>query len=241
MASRRSLSRVLAIAAIAGAAAVACQAAPAGPSSQESYYPLELGQQWVYDTRVYGTQSRSAVSTTAVCMIRLDEDGDRLHLVSTCADDTLVQAQFVYQLGDEIVEPVIFNGDGEARERQPPVTLAHQRMAVGDSWRWVGRSGPDDPERTDLYRVANRARVWTEAGEFEAVRVLVTQEGPNATSATVERWYAPGVGLVREAGVALFPTADGRVAPLELVRTLKERAILPVESIPCCSKRPGGA
>jgi hypothetical protein len=240
MAWRRSLNRRLAVAAIAVAAAVACQFTPNPAPNRDSYYPLELGQQWVYDTRVYGAQSRSTVSTTAVCMIRLDEDGDLLHLVSTCADDVLVQAQFVYQLGDEIVEPVIFNGDGEARERRPSVTLARLRMAVGDSWRWVGRTGPDEPERTDRYRVANRGRVWTGAGEFDAVRVLVTQEGSNATAAAVERWYAPGVGLVREAGVALFPVGDGRVAPIELVRTLKERAVLPVESIPCCSKQPGG-
>jgi hypothetical protein len=240
MASRRYRS-LPPIAAIALAAAVACQATPTPSATRDSYYPLELGQQWVYDTRVYGPQSRSTVSTTAVCLIRLDEDGDMLHLVSTCADDALVQAQFVYQLGPEIVEPIVFSGDGESSERTPPVTLARLRMAVGDSWHWTGRTGPDELERTDRYRVANRGRVWTEAGEFDAVRVLVSQEGPNATPATVERWYAPGVGLVREAGLALFPTGDGGVAPIELVRTLKERAVLPVESIPCCAKRPGGA
>ncbi|HEV8633531.1 MAG TPA: hypothetical protein VG370_04715, partial [Chloroflexota bacterium] len=210
------------------------------PPTRDSYYPLELGQQWVYDTRVYGPQPRSTVSTTAVCRIRLDEDGDLLHLVSTCADGELVQAQFVYQLGSEIVEPIVVNAGGEARPRDPPVTIARLQMRVGDSWRWVGRTDADEPERTDRYRVANRGRVWTEAGEFEAVRVLVTQEGPNATAAAVERWYAPGVGLVKEAGVALFPIGGGRAAPIELVRTLKERAILPVESIPCCSKQPGG-
>jgi hypothetical protein len=240
MASRRSVSRAVAIVLIAAGAAAACQAAPA-PSTADSYYPLELGEQWVYDTRVYGPQPRSTVSTTAVCRIQLDEDGDRLHLVSTCADDALVQAQFVYQLGDEIVEPLVVDAAGDPHQRDPPVTIARLQMAVGDSWHWVGRSDPSDPERTDRYRVANRGHVWTEAGEFDAVRVLVTQEGPNATAAAVERWYAPGVGLVREAGVALFPTGNGGAAPIELVRSLKERTVLPVGSIPCCSKAPPGS
>jgi hypothetical protein len=218
----------------------ACRPTPTPQPNKESYYPLQLGQQWTYDTRVYGGQSRSTTSVTAVCRLQIDEDGDPVHLVSTCADEQLVQAQLVYQIGEEIVEPVLFNSQGEPRERDPPVTIARLHMVVGDQWRWAGTSG-DEAIRMDLYRVANRGLVRTEAGQFDAVRVLVTQEGPNAAPAAVERWYAPGVGLVKEAGVALFPGQDGRPAPIELVRTLKEQSVRPVDQIPCCSRMPSGS
>jgi hypothetical protein len=220
---------------------IACRPTRTPEPNKDSHYPLQLGQQWTYDTRVYGGQGgRSATSVTAVCRIQIDEDGDLLHLVSTCSEDQLVQAQLVYQLGAEIVEPVLFNAEGEPRTRDPPVTIARLHMLVGDQWRWSGTSGDDD-ERMDLYRVANRALVRTEAGEFDSVRLLVTQEGPNAAPAVVERWYAPGVGLVKEVGVALFPGTDGQPAQIELVRTLKERSVRPVDQIPCCSKVPSSA
>jgi hypothetical protein len=143
---------------------VACRPARTPEPNKDSHYPLQLGQQWTYDTRVYGGQGgRSATSVTAVCRIQLDEDGDLLHLVSTCSEEQLVQAQLVYQLGAEIVEPVLFNAQGEPRTRDPPVTIARLHMLVGDQWRWSGTSGDAD-ERVDLYRVANRSRVRTEAG-----------------------------------------------------------------------------
>ena len=230
----RLLSAALALLLLA-----ACRPTPTPEPNRDSYYPLQLGQQWSYDTRVYGGQSRSTTSVTAVCRIQLDEDGDLLHLVSTCAEEQLVQAQLVYQLGSEIVEPVLFNAQGEPRARDPPVTIARLHMNVGDQWRWSGTSG-DEGRLMDLYRVANRGIVRTEAGEFEAVRLLVTQEGPNAAPAVVERWYSPGVGLVKEAGIALFPGEGGRPAPIELVRTLKEQSVRPVDQIPCCSRVPSG-
>jgi hypothetical protein len=230
----RLLSAALALLLLA-----ACRPTPTPEPNKDSYYPLQLGQHWTYDTRVYGGQSRSTTSVTAVCRIQLDEDGDLLHLVSTCADEQLVQAQVVYQLGGEIVEAILFNAQGEARERDPPITIARLHMLVGDQWRWAGTSG-EEGTRRDLYRVANRGIVRTEAGEFDAVRLLVTQEGPNAAPAAVERWYAPGVGLVKEAGIALFPGEGGRPAPIELVRTLKEQSVRPVDQLPCCSRVPSG-
>ena len=218
----------------------ACRPTPTPEPNKDSYYPLQLGQQWTYETYVYGGQTRSATSVTAVCRIQLDEDGDLLHLVSTCADDQLVQAQLVYQLGSEIVEPVLFNSQGQPRTRDPPVTIARLRMMVGDQWRWSGTSG-DEGQRTDRYRVASRGVVRTAAGEFDSVRLLVTHEGPNAAPAVVERWYSRGVGLVKEVGVALFPGEGGRPEPIELVRTLREQSVRPVDQIPCCQRMPTGS
>lgn len=233
------MARSASAAALALLLLAACRPTPTPEANKDSYYPLQLGQQWTYDTRVYAGQARFTTSVTAVCRIELDEDGDLLHVVSTCADERLVQAQIVYQIGGEIVEAVLFNAEGQARTREPPVTLARLRMLVGDRWRWAGASG-DEVGRIDLYRVANRGIVRTEAGEFDALRLLVTQEGPNAAPSAVERWYAPGVGLVKEAGVALFPGDAGRPAPIELVRTLKERSVRPVDQIGCCSRLPSG-
>ena len=175
---------------------------------------------------------------TAICRFRDDEDGDRLWLVSTCVDDQLVQTELVWQRGSEILQPVIFNREGEASERSPPEVIARVDLAVGQAWRWEGESGED--QRRTRYRVANRGQVFTPFGAHEGVRLLVTDETPGSPPAAAERWYVPGIGLVKEAGAVIFPLENGGVGMVELVRMLREHGIVPVDQIGCCQRVPGG-
>ena len=139
-----------------------------------------------------------------------------MFLISTCADEDLVEAQVVFERGGEIAEPLLLNGQGEARPRDPPEVIARTQMRVGQVWRWEGKVGEDD--RQSVYAVTNRGRVLTPAGELEAVRPLVRDLSDGPANASVERWFAPGVGLVREAGALIFPADGGQMAQIELVR-----------------------
>jgi hypothetical protein len=233
----RPASPLLALGALLIAGAIACRPATTPVPVEESYFPLRLGQRWVYDTVFYGPTQRATTSIVAVCQVREGEAG-RMFLISTCADDELVEAQVVFQRGEEIAQPVLINSQGEARPRDPPEVIARARMQVGQVWHWAGTVGADD--RESVYAVTNRGRVLTPAGELEAVRLLVREATDGPADAAVERWYAPGVGLVREAGALTFPGEGGRMAQIELVRTLREHGVVAVESIPCCGKTPGG-
>ena len=231
----RPASPLLALGALLIAGAIACRPSPAPIPPDQSYFPLQLGQRWVYDTTFYGPTQRATTSVVAVCRVGEGEAG-RMFLISTCADDDLVEAQIVFQHGDEIAEPLLLDSQGQARPRDPPEVIARTRMEVGQVWRWEGKVGDD--ERGSVYAVANRGRVLTPLGELEAVRLLVRDVSEGPTNASVERWFAPGVGLVREAGALIFPVEGGRMAQIELVRTLREHGVVPVESIPCCGKTP---
>jgi len=235
MAATPRTSPLLALCAVLVAAAIACRSAPPTVPASQSYYPLAVGQRWVYDSHFHGPNARTTTSTVAVCRIR-EGDAVTMYLVGTCADDTVIQTQLVYRRGQEIAEPVVINRDGEPRPRDPPKVIARLDMRVGQVWTWVGEVGDD--ERHSLYRVANRGRVFTPAGEFEGVRLLVMEGTANAS---VERWYVPGIGLVKEAGAVYFPMENGQRAHIELVRSLREYGIVPVAQIACCGKLPGGA
>jgi hypothetical protein len=113
--------------------------------------------------------------------------------------------------------------------------IARFDMRVGQSWDWEGKI--DDEEWQSAYQVANRGRVMTPAGEFDAVRLMVADKS-DGPPAIVERWYASGVGLVKEAGTTFFPGPNGDPVPVELVRLLKEHSVVPVEQIVCCGKVP---
>jgi hypothetical protein len=231
----RPASPLPALAALLIAGAIACRPAATPVPAEQSYFPLRLGERWAYDTTFYGPTQRSTTSIVAVCQIREGEAG-RMFLISTCADEELVEAQIVLQRGEEIAQPLLLNSQGEPRPRDPPEVIARTRMQVGQVWRWEGRVGEDD--RASVYAVTNRGRVLTPAGEIEAVRMLVRDLSEGPADASVERWFAPGVGLVREAGALTFPGDGGQMAQIELVRTLREHGVVAVESIPCCGKMP---
>ena len=232
---RRRPSLILALAAALVAFGVACRAAAALPPPEQSIFPLELGQHWAYDTSFYGPNSQSTTTEVAVCRVRDSDQAGRVFLIATCADGDLVQAQFVFGHGQEIVMPLIVNRSGDPRPRDPPEVIARFDMRVGQSWDWEGKI--DDEEWQSSYRVANRGRVMTPAGEFDAVRLMVADKS-SGPPAIVERWYASGVGLVKEAGTTFFPGQNGDPVPVELVRLLKEHSVVPVEQIACCGKVP---
>jgi hypothetical protein len=228
-------SFAVALVALAVATAVGCRAAQAVPPAQ-SYFPLEVGQRWVYDTSFYGPRARSTTSEVAVCRVRDSDQAGRVYLIATCADQDLIEAVFAFEQGHEIAEPLVVNSQGQPQTHQPPEVIARTDMRVGQQWTWDGKV--DDVSRKSLYQVANKGKVLTPAGEFDGVRLIVSDQS-DGPPAVVERWYATGVGLVKEAGVTFFPGQNGEPVQVELVRLLKEHSVVPVEQIACCQKLPG--
>ncbi len=202
-----------------------------------SLFPLSLGNRWVYETRLAGSMTQQATTVMAVCRLETDEDGDRLHLISTCMDDELVHAQVLYRIGDSIVEPVSFTGGGEQLPRDPPLVLLRTRLQVGDQWRWAPARAGERP--AEWYRVQNTGLVLTPLGRFQAVRVVMMQPPREGTVAGLERWYAPGVGLVKESGTLTVVSENG-AARLEIVRLLVAVDRQTPDRIPCCQRAPAG-
>ncbi|MBM4419358.1 MAG: hypothetical protein FJ033_13775 [Chloroflexi bacterium] len=202
-----------------------------------SLFPLSLGNRWVYETRITGPVVEQATTVMAVCRLETDADGDRLHLISTCMDDQIVHAQILYRIGDSIVEPVSFTGGGEQLARDPPLVLLRTRLQVGDQWRWAPARAGERP--AEWYRVQNTGLVLTPLGRFEAVRVVMMQLPREGTLAGVERWYASGIGMVKESGT-LTIVNQNNAARLEIVRLLVAVDRQSPDHIPCCQRAPAG-
>lgn len=221
------------------AVATACRASPGPPPRERDYFPLELGERWVYDTTYNGPTRRTTTTTVAVCAVRQSESVGPTFLVSTRADEAVVETQLLYRRGVEVAQPLLVDRDGQPRPRDPPEVIARSDLRVGQAWRWEGKAGAD--ERTSVYMAANQGTVLTPAGELQAVRVLVSNPTTTGANAAVERWFAPGIGLIKEAGAVTFPAPGGGMAQIELVRTLREHSIVPVDSITSCTNLPAGA
>jgi hypothetical protein len=81
----------------------------------------------------------------------------------------------------------------------PPLPLLPEEPRVGREWTWEGRAefrASDDRIPTVArLRVTAREEIGVPAGVFRTIRVEQVHEEPPVR---ITRWFAPGVGLVRE-------------------------------------------
>ncbi len=105
--------------------------------------------------------------------------------------------------------------DGERIRLDPPQTMMAFPLHQDDSWDFDGKAGSAKVHQH--YIVMGRQDVVVPAGPFNAFRILGEQTEPD--SMTIERWFVPGVGIVKD--VTTMRNADGeRLQRIELV--LKE-------------------
>lgn len=197
--------------------------------------PLDLGHYWVYENLSQGLGDRRAFTTTeAVCRLRPDPP-DTLYLVATCSETDLVQTSVLATRRAALYQPLVITRDGQPRPRQPPEPLLPLDLQVGLAWEWQGTLGQPPEPRHHRYIVANWGRVLVPAGEFEAWRVLVSELTEPTLLAHVERWYAPGIGLVRERSLILGQR-EGQPFRFALSRALREYGRRPVQDLSCCQR-----
>ncbi len=105
--------------------------------------------------------------------------------------------------------------DRERIHLDPPQTIVAFPLHQDDSWDFDGKAGGAKVHQH--YIVMGRQDVVVPAGPFNAFRILGEQTEPD--SMTIERWFVPGVGIVKD--VTTMRNADGeRLQRIELV--LKE-------------------
>lgn len=237
--SRRGWTVPLAFLLVAavGCGSVAPTPTATPPPDTTSFLPLDVGNRWEYQAQIIGGDSRITVSVDAVCAINEGERRTQYVLVVTCDGTAVGQLEYVqstvlWPIKGEVMNTVSRNRDGQMIERDPPERLLRYSMTVGQMWDWEGQIG--DVTRQSRYIVASRGRVLTPAGEFDALRVLSIHGQDDRPVGSIERWYAPGVGLVRESARFQTPGQSGQMAMVELTRNLREFRRVDVVQLDCC-------
>jgi hypothetical protein len=86
------------------------------------------------------------------------------------------------------------NLDGELVKFNPPQPMIAMPLKRGARWNFDGRAG--ELEVHQQYEVAGEEDVQVPAGKFHAFRIQGEQISPN--SMTIDRWFAPGIGIVKD-------------------------------------------
>lgn len=144
-------------------------------------FPLKPGSKWIYDAS--GTVVTATVDGTAkvgdkdCTVVKREWDGGSSREYYTVTEDGV----FLHRL--EADKNVEFAND--------PVPRLKFGVKKGDTWTWKfeGQEGKYEHQGEEEIEIA--------AGKFQAVKIHVTATSGDM-SYTVTRWYAPGVGLVKE-------------------------------------------
>ena len=86
------------------------------------------------------------------------------------------------------------NLDGEVVKFNPPQTMIAAPLKKGAAWDFNGQAG--DLKVQQHYDVLGEEKIDVPAGKFQAFRIHGEQTIPNRM--TIDRWFAPGVGIVKD-------------------------------------------
>ena len=86
------------------------------------------------------------------------------------------------------------NLDGELVKFSPPQTMIAAPLKKGAAWIFDGHAG--ELKVQQHYDVAGEEKIELPAGKFQAFRIHGEQTTPNRM--TIDRWFAPGVGIVKD-------------------------------------------
>lgn len=86
------------------------------------------------------------------------------------------------------------NLDGELIKFSPPQTMIAVPLKKGAGWDFNGEAG--ELRVQQHYDVVAEEKIDVPAGKFQAFRIHGEQTSPNRM--TIDRWFAPGVGIVKD-------------------------------------------
>jgi hypothetical protein len=178
--------RFLVVVAILSALAAAAGAAP-GPSAA-AYFPLAEGTVWIYRTHAHGDVIMRVGPLARV--------GSRqCTIIETVVGGATTQRECYAIEGDGVYAYERSYPAGTLR-LDPPQRVLAIPIAVGEAWEWTGRIG--DQELTLKYTWARREQVKVPAGSYDAMQLYFEGLLPSNIHVQTWRWFAAGVGMVKE-------------------------------------------
>jgi len=163
------------------------------------------GTTWLYELREELGGPAAAPPTTVPVSVSVGTqtfDGKEFLKFETRTDDVVTRTELMTLDDHGLVCHVRGGKDGRMARLDPPQTVVPAALKLGDSWESDGEiAGMEVRQR---FRVMGEELVRVPAGSFRAFHIHC--EDASVMSVTLDRWFFPGVGLVKEAIVVRGPT-----------------------------------
>lgn len=184
---RRTVGRATVAWIVAGLLLAAGQAGAAN-ASIAAYFPMAPGTVWTYRTNTTGEISMRVGSTARV-------GAHECRIIETIVGGNTTQ-QECYRVASDGVYAHRRSYAAGSVVLTPPQRMLATPVAVGQVWQWNGRL--EEQAVTFNYTWARRETTVVPAGTYETMQLYFEGYVGPAVRIQSWRWYAPGVGMVKE-------------------------------------------
>ena len=171
----------------------------------EPALPTAEGTTWTYELREELGGPAAAPPSTAPVVVTVGRqtfDGKEFLKFETRTDDVLTRTDLMTWDEHGLVCHARGGKDGRIARLDPPQTIVPATLKVGDSWESEGEvAGMEVRQR---FQVVAEENVRVAAGSFRAFHIR--SEDASVMSVTLDRWFFPGTGVIKEVTVVRGPT-----------------------------------
>ncbi|MFH1452972.1 MAG: hypothetical protein ABIH00_03195 [Armatimonadota bacterium] len=175
-----------------------------GLFKQPDYFPLTQDSEWIYK---FGDKD-------LIVVVNGEENIDNIQcaVMETIMDKEIMQKDYYDKNNKEVLAVMkTYNNNNIKVKLTPPQTIMKLPLKTGKSWVWTGKF-KDTGDITFNFKVAAFEKVTVPAGTFKAFKIDITADAGMDRKITVQRWYAAGIGLIKE---------TSGLPPLSLTHELK--------------------
>lgn len=162
---------------------------------EPDYFPLRVKDWWEYRL-TQATGDSSEIRLTVVSE-RSQPDGTVRSCIELTNPTPVFRDWYTKTPAEVVLNEEEYLGGGGKVALDPPRPMLRFPLAPGASWTWNGtaRANTEVYERS---QVRGTEKVEVPAGRFDAVKIE-TEIRQGGAAATKTSWFAPNVGLVRQA------------------------------------------
>jgi hypothetical protein len=171
----------------------------------EPILPTAPGTTWRYQlTEELGGPAATGPAAAAVTVKagRQMLEGKDFLKFETTTDDVITRTELMTADDRGVVCHFRAGKDGRMARLDPPQTILPGALKVGDTWESDGEIA--GMEMRQRFTVAGEEPVRGPAGSFRAFHIHC--EEASVMSVALDRWFVPGIGLVKETTVVRGPT-----------------------------------
>jgi hypothetical protein len=167
--------------------------------------PTAEGTTWLYQSIAESGGPDAVPAVRSTITIRAGKqmfEGKEFVKFDTLADDVMTKTELVTVNDHGVVCVARGDRDGKIVKLDPPATIIPATLKVGDTWDSEGQVA--GMEMQQHFTVLAEEMVRVPAGPFRAFHIHTADS--SVMSITLDRWFVPGLGFVKETTVVRGPT-----------------------------------
>jgi hypothetical protein len=176
-----------------------------GCFESNNYLPLKVGNTWYYTTNMgnkvmYKITRKDKVNQKLCYVMESSQFNPEKGSASNSVEDYLFPDKLSLQLMKRY-----FLDSGQEFPYDPAKPILHYPLTPGKIWRWKGKQGEIETEYT--FKVEGSEKLHSLGKNFNCLKISMTSL-KDKSSFLNTRWYANGVGIIKESSV--IETAPGQ-------------------------------